>query len=72
MKMGETRKKRYVLSVDECAAIIKAIDILTNLERDDDIAEAVQSSALGNICEATDVLQAVLDNDCQEIGIEED
>ena len=72
MKIGETRQKRYVLSVDECAAIMKAIDILTNLERDDDIAEAVQSSALGNICEATDVLQAVLDNDCQEIGIEED
>ena len=72
MKMGETRKKRYVLSVDERSAIMKAINILIDLERDADIANAVQSSALGNICEATDVLQAVLDNDCQEIGIEED
>ena len=70
--MGETRKKRYVLSVDERSAIMKAINILIDLERDDDIANAVQSSALGNICEATDVLQAVLDNDCQEIEIEED
>ena len=71
MKIGETRKKRYVLSVDECSAIMKAIDILINLERDDDIADLVQSSALGNICEATDVLQAVLDNDCEEFEIEE-
>ena len=71
MKIGETRKKRYVLSVDECSAIMKAIDILIDLERDDDIADLVQSSAQGNICEATDVLQAVLDNDCQELEIEE-
>ena len=71
MKMGETRKKRYVLSVDERSAIMKAINILIDLERDDDIANAVQSSALGNICEATDVLQAVLDNDCEEFEIEE-
>ena len=71
MKMGETRKKRYVLSVDERSAIMKAINILIDLERDADIANAVQSSALGNICEATDVLQAVLDNDCQELEIEE-
>ena len=72
MKIGGTRKKRYVLSVDECSAIMKAINILINLERDADIANAVQSSAQGNICEATDILQAVLYNDCQEIGIEED
>ena len=71
MKMGETRKKRYVLSVDERSAIMKAINILIDLERDADIANAVQSSALGNICEATDVLQAVLDNDCEEFEIEE-
>ena len=71
MKIGETRKKRYVLSVDERSAIMKAINILIDLERDDDIANAVQSSALGNICEATDVLQAVLDNDCEEFEIEE-
>ena len=71
MKIGETKKKRYVLSVDERSAIMKAINILIDLERDDDIANAVQSSALGNICEATDVLQAVLDNDCEEFEIEE-
>ena len=71
MKIGETRKKRYVLSVDERSAIMKAINILIDLDRDDDIANAVQSSALGNICEATDVLQAVLDNDCEEFEIEE-
>ena len=71
MKIGETKKKRYVLSVDERSAIMKAIDILINLERDDDIADVVQSNALGNICEATDVLQAVLDNDCEEFEIEE-
>ena len=71
MKIGETRKKRYVLEVGDTSAIMKVLNILLNLERDADIANAVQSSAQGNICEATDVLQSVLGNDCQEIEIEE-
>ena len=71
MKIEETRKKRYVLEVGDTSAIMKVLNILNELERDDDIANAVQSSALGNICEATDVLQAVLDNDCEEFEIEE-
>ena len=71
MKIGETRKKRYVLSVDECSAIMKVLDVLDKLEDNDDIADAIQSSALANICDAIDVLRAVLNNDCEELEIEE-
>ena len=72
MKIGETRRKRYVLSVEDTSAMRQVLDILDRLENDDDIADVIQGSALANICDAIDVLRAVLSNDCEEIEIEED
>ena len=70
MQIGETRRKRYVLSVEDTSAMMRVLDILDRLENDD-IADAIQSSALANICDAIDVLRAVLNNDCEELEIEE-
>ncbi len=72
MKIGETRRKRYVLSVEDTSAIKRVLDILDRLENDDDICDIVENSAQGNICDAVDILRAVLSNDCEEIEIEED
>ena len=70
MQIGETTRKRYVLSVEDTSAMRRALDILDRLENDD-IADAIQSSALANICDAIDVLRATLNNDCEELEIEE-
>ena len=72
MKIGERRRKGYVLSVEDTSAMKRVLDILDRLEDDDDIADVIQSSALANICDAIDILRAVLNNDCEEIEIEED
>ena len=72
MKIGETRRKRYVLSVEDTSAMRQVLDILDRLENDDDICDIVENSAQGNICDAVDILRAVLSNDCEEIEIEED
>ena len=71
MQIRGTRRKRYILNIGDSAAIMKAIDILDKLEDDDDIADVIQSSALANICDAIDILRAVLNNDCEELEIEE-
>lgn len=71
MQIGETRRKRYVLSVEDASAMMRVLDILDRLENDDDIADTIQSSALANICDAIDVLRATLNNDCEELEIEE-
>ena len=72
MKIEETRRKRYVLSVEDTSAMKRVLDILDRLENDDDICDIVENSAQGNICDAVDILRAVLNNDCEEIEIEED
>ena len=72
MKIEETRRKRYVLSVEDTSAMRRVLDVLDRLENDDDICDIVENSAQGNICDAVDILRAVLSNDCEEIEIEED
>lgn len=71
MQIGEARRKRYVLNIEDSTAIMKAINILDKLEDDDDIADVIQSSALANICDAIDILRAVLNNDCEEFDLGE-
>ena len=71
MRIGETRKKRYVLEVGDTSAIMKVLNILNELESDSDIANGIESSARANICDAIDVLRSTLENDCEEIEIED-
>ena len=70
MRIGETRKKRYVLEVGDTSAIMKVLNILNELESDSDIANGIERSALAHICDAIDVLRSTLENDCEEIEIE--
>ena len=67
MRIGEKRKKVYMLATDESQAIMKVIGIVERLNEDEDFTDRIETGAAASMRDTSDVLSEVLNLYFEEI-----